>query len=91
MKLITIGLWILLLILQYSLWVGTGSMAEVHHLQQQLSAQQQQINAHKRRNQQLESEIHSLQHQTRAVENRARYELGMVRPGETYYHIVRHE
>ena len=89
MKLITIGLWALLFILQYALWVGTGSMAEVYNLRQQVAMQQQQISAHKRRNQRLETEIHSLQ--TGAIENKARYELGMVRQNETYYQIVRHE
>ena len=90
MKLLTFSLWLVLVILQYPLWIGTGSLADVHNLQQQRTAQQQQIATYTGRNNQLDSEIQSLQQHAGAIENRARYELGLVRPNETYYHIIRH-
>jgi cell division protein FtsB len=90
-KILIGSLWILLLILQYPLWIGTGSFADVYNLQQQLKTQQQQLRAHQQRNQKLSTEIRSLQQQAGAIENRARYELSMVRQGETYIRLIRHE
>ena len=91
MKILISSLWILLLILQYPLWIGTGSFADVYNLQGQLKIQQRQLGAHQQRNQSIGTEIRNLQQQVGAIENRARYELGMVRQDETYIQLIRHE
>ena len=91
MTLLSAGLVIVLLMLHYPLWIGTGSLADVSRLQQQKAEQQQTLAAQHRRNQALLAEIRYLQQQSDAVEARARYDLGLVRPGETYFQLIRHD
>jgi cell division protein FtsB len=74
--------------LQYRLWVGEGSLAEVAGLKHQLAAQQAELDALKARNQSLRDEIDELKKGLAAVEARARDELGMIKDGETYYQII---
>ncbi len=83
------GLIIVLLVLHYPLWIGTGSLADVYRLQQQKAAQYQTLAAQHQRNQALLAEIRYLQQHREAVETRARYDLGLVRPGETYFQLIR--
>lgn len=88
MRWLLIGLVILLVVLQYRLWIADGSFAEQHRLEQQI-AQQQQINKElEARNAVLEKEVLELQSGNKGVEQRAREELGLVREGETFYQIV---
>lgn len=71
--------------LQYRLWVGAGSMADVRQLQQEV-AQQQQINDQKeQRNQTLVNEVLELKQGASTAEQFAREELGMIKKGETFY------
>jgi len=79
---------ILLLLLQYKLWVGDGSLAEVWDLYQQVQAQQQENQALRERNQTLEAEVEDLKRGLGAIEERAREELGMMREDETFYQII---
>jgi cell division protein FtsB len=74
--------------LQYRLWVGEGSLAEVAGLKRQLASQQAELDALKARNQSLRDEIDELKKGLAAVEARAREELGMIKEGETYYQII---
>ncbi len=75
--------------LHYPLWIGVGSLADVHRLQQQQAAQQQTLATQHQRNQALLAEIRYLQQHKEAVGARARYDLGLVRPGETYFQLIR--
>lgn len=71
--------------LQYRLWVGAGSMADVRQLRQEV-AQQQQINDQKeQRNQTLVNEVLELKQGASTAEQFAREELGMIKKGETFY------
>ena len=79
---------LMLLVLQYRLWVGQGSLAEVFRLQQQIEAQEQQLVQMKERNMRLRAEVESLKTGLEAVEARARSDLGMIREGETFYQVV---
>ncbi len=87
-KIYTILLIILLFGLQYRLWIGEGSFAEVHALQQQLAEQQDKLEKLKQRNQALRAEVVSLKHEDTAIEARARTKLGMIRSGETYFQLI---
>ncbi len=78
----------LLFWLQYRLWIGEGSLAEVHHLQREIVAQRQDIAGLRQRNQTLEAEVQDLKHGLEALEERARVELGMIRDGEVFYQVI---
>jgi cell division protein FtsB len=82
---------VMFFILQYRLWVGQGSMAEVFRLQQQINNQQAQLLQKKERNARLRAEVDSLKTGLEAVEARARSDLGMIKDGETFYQIVEPE
>jgi cell division protein FtsB len=79
---------VLLLVLQYRLWFGDGSLAEVHRLEQQVERQRAQNQALRERNRALAAEVRDLKSGLDAVEARARSELGMVGEGETFYQVV---
>ena len=78
---------VLLVILQYRLWIAEGSIAE----QQRLKAQVEEftrVNAElEARNAVLEREVLELQTGNGGVEQRAREQLNLVREGETFYQI----
>ena len=78
----------LLLVLQYRLWVGEGSLAEVHSLREQVEAQEAELDAMRRKNEALQAEVQDLKQGHEAVEERARHELGMVREDETFYQVI---
>ncbi len=78
----------LILGLQYRLWAGEGSFAEVWQLQESV-AEQRELNAHLMlRNQQLDAEVLDLKNGVQAIEERARSELGMIGPNETFFMMV---
>ena len=74
--------------LQYRLWVGNGSLAQVNSLQQQIAEQQGENERLLERNRILEAEVMELKKGMETVEERARHELGMVKEGETLYLIT---
>jgi cell division protein FtsB len=82
MKLVTLGLLLLLALVQAELWAGKGGRSYVVHLQSQLQAQQQANDAARLRNQRLAAEVNDLKEGLEMVEEKARSELGMVKPDE---------
>lgn len=87
MKWLVLVLLLLLGFLQYRLWVGEGSLAQIANLKREIEKQQLD-NAHLRaRNQALASEIEALKNGT-SVEDRARRDMGMIRKDETFVLIV---
>jgi cell division protein FtsB len=88
MKLTTALFVILLILLQYRLWFGNGSLTEVHHLQDQISKVEQENESLKERNLSLAAEVHDLKQGHDAIEERARSEMGMIKYDETFYQIV---
>jgi cell division protein FtsB len=86
-KLLAVLLAGLLALIQYPLWLGHGSWLRVWDLDRQLGLQQE-VNAGKRmRNEGLEAEATDLRDGTLAVEERARYELGMVKQDEIFVQL----
>ena len=81
-------LFLLFLWLQYRLWVGEGSLAEVYNLRNEIEHQQRQLDELRQRNQVLEAEVRDLKTGMEAMEERARTELGMIRDGEVYYQVL---
>ncbi len=87
MRLLFVVLVGLLVLIQYPLWLGQGSWSRVWRLDQSL-ALQREVNAGKRlRNEGLEAEVEDLKSGRSAVEERARYGLGMVKPDEIFVQI----
>ncbi|MBD9423970.1 MULTISPECIES: cell division protein FtsB [unclassified Pseudomonas] len=74
--------------LQYRLWVGEGSLAQVTELKRQIADQQGENERLLERNRILEAEVLELKKGTETVEERARHELGMVKEGETLYQLA---
>lgn len=88
MRILITLLIIVLLTLQYRLWVGEGSLAEVHGLRQEIEAQRAELENLRQRNQALQAEVIDLKQGLDAIEERARSELGMIREGEVFYQVV---
>ena len=88
MRLITLSLAALLLLIQYPLWLGKGGWLRVWDLDNQVVAAQKKNQELKARNDKLDSEVRDLRDGTGAVEERARYELGMIKDGEIFVQIV---
>jgi cell division protein FtsB len=74
--------------LQYRLWVGDGSLAQVNQLQQQIAEQKGENEQLQERNRILEAEVLELKSGMETVEERARHELGMLKEGETLYQLT---
>ncbi len=77
-----------LVLLQYRVWVSGHGMREVTRLRQAVDAQQALNHEQAERNRQLAAEVGDLKGGLRAVEERARSELGMVGSSETFYQVV---
>ncbi|MGH8026447.1 MAG: cell division protein FtsB [Pseudoxanthomonas sp.] len=74
--------------LQYRLWIGEGSWGEVTSLQNQVAHQRRDNQGLQERNNALAAEVEDLKSGEEAVEERARSELGMIKPGEKFYRVV---
>ena len=79
---------LLLVGLQYRLWVGDGSLAQATELRQQIADQQGENQRLLERNRILEAEVRELKKGMETVEERARHELGMLKEGETLYQLT---
>lgn len=88
MRLLTLVLGLLLIGLQYPLWFSDTSLPEAWKLQEKIELQVQQNAQLTDRNKVLESEVYDLKHGLEVVEEKARNELGMIKPDETYYQII---
>ncbi len=88
MRVITLILAVLLLLLQYPLWLGKGGWLKVWDLNRQVEAQQQVNQQTQTRNASLDAEVRDLKQGTEAIEERARSELGMIKNSEVFYQIL---
>jgi len=86
---ILIGILIILLIgLQYKLWLGDGSLSEVVQLSRELDLQKQKLRLLEERNTILEAQVLDLQNGLDAFEEKARNDLGMIKQGETFIQLI---
>jgi len=88
MRLVLILLLILLVWLQFELWVGKGSLTEVRGLRNSIELQKKENEQLKERNEALTAEVKDLKSGLDAIEEQARSEMGMIKKGETFYQIV---
>ncbi len=88
MRLITLALAALLILIQIPLWVGKGGWLRVAEMEGQVSQAQKKTEELKARNAKLDSEVRDLKEGTGAVEERARFELGMIKQNEIFIQIL---
>lgn len=78
---------LLILALQYPLWLGKGGWLRVRELNTQVAAQKEVNAGLKARNAALDAEVRDLKQGTEAIEERARSELGMIRQDEIFFQL----
>ncbi|MGD2141140.1 MAG: cell division protein FtsB [Burkholderiales bacterium] len=88
MRLLTIALILLITAIQYPLWFGKGGWLRVWRLDRQLEEQHAQNEKRALRNAALNAEVLDLKTGLEAVEEHARTELGMIKPGEIFFQIL---
>ncbi len=77
----------LLALLQYPLWFGKGGWLRVWDMERQLGAQRDINETLEQRNAVVDAEVRDLKTGTEAIEERARYELGLVKPDEIFVQV----
>lgn len=88
MRWISILLFALILLWQYPLWLGKGSWFKVWEVDRQLEAQRKVNQQTEIRNSVLDAEVRDLKQGTEAIEERARSDLGMIKPDEVFFQVV---
>ena len=88
MKLLAAVLAALIVAIQVPLWVGRGGWLRVWDVDRQLAAQRAKNAQLEARNGALAAEVRDLKQGLEAIEERARYELGYVRPDEVFFQFV---
>jgi len=88
MKILTAALVTLLVVLQYDLWIGEGSMTAAWRLDNTIAEQQTENARLQVRNETLAAEVNDLKSGSAAIEERARSELGMIKKNETFVQII---
>ncbi|MDQ8033937.1 cell division protein FtsB [Bordetella genomosp. 1] len=88
MRLLFLVLFALVALIQYPLWLGKGGWFKVWDLQRQVAEQRETNEGLRARNAALQAEVRDLETGTGAIEERARGELGMMRDGEVFVHIL---
>ena len=80
---------VLVIALQYPLWLGKGGWLRVWEVDRKLHAQRDTNQELDQRNAGLEAEVRDLKSGNEAVEERARFELGLTKPNEVFVHMPR--
>lgn len=88
MRPIFIILIIALVVLQHKLWLGDGNIIQWIKLEKKLEDHRSENNKLAARNRALEADIKELKSGDQALEEQARYELGMIKQNEVYYQFV---
>jgi len=88
MKILGAILVALIVLIQYPLWLGKGGWLRAWKVERQVDAQKAKNRQLEARNAALAAEVRDLKTGTEAIEERARHELGMLRPDEIFYQYV---
>jgi len=88
MRILSIVLVALIAVLQYPLWLGKGGWLRVWEIDRQVTAQKDANAKVRLRNDALDAEVRDLKQGYDAIEERARYELGMVKQDEIFFHVI---
>lgn len=88
LRYVALILLVLLIALQVKFWVGQGGMTEVWRLEKAVAAQKRENDELRKRNDALIAEVANLKDGEEVIEERARSELGLIKPGEMFYQVV---
>lgn len=88
LKILTIVLFVIFSFLEYRFWCSDDSILKVAKLNNSLASQNAELVVLKGRNQEIAAKINNIKTHASAIEEQARYELGMIRQGEKYYQVV---
>jgi cell division protein FtsB len=88
MKVLAFTLAAFILLLQYPLWLGKGGWLRVWNIDRQVHAQKETNAMLQQRNSALDAEVRDLKQGFDAIEERARYELGMIKQDEIFFQVV---
>ena len=88
MKWLAAVLLVVVVLLQYRLWMSGDGVREVSRLESAVEKQRTDNLALSERNRQLAAEVRDLKSGVTALEERARSELGMIAGNETFYQVV---
>lgn len=88
MKWVALTLLVVLASLQYRMWFGQTSFREIKQQEARIELVKSENAELALRNQKILAEIHDLREGTDAIEERARYQLGMIKEGETFFRIL---
>ena len=88
MKILAFALAGCILLLQFPLWLGKGGWLRVWSLERQVQEQEQTNAALQQRNRALDAEVRDLKQGFEAIEERARYELGLIKQDEIFFQVV---
>jgi cell division protein FtsB len=86
-RILAISFVLLILALQYPMWLGKGGWLQVRELDRQVAAQRQANAELKARNEALDADVRDLKQGFEAIEERARSELGMIRHDEVFFQL----
>ncbi|MFA9461740.1 FtsB family cell division protein [Thiohalorhabdus sp. Cl-TMA] len=89
MRIGVVVLAVLLLGLQYSLWLGERNLRDIWERRAALRDLKETVERFEARNRQLRAEVEDLRREGAAIAERAREDLGMIREGEIFIRIVR--
>ena len=86
---VLIGILVLLFVLlQYAIWAGKNSVLDVFALNATLNELTEENKKLRKRNDRLHTEVIDIKSRLSAIEAHARSELGLVKPGETFFQII---
>jgi cell division protein FtsB len=88
MRIVIYSMLLLLIAIQYPLWLGKGGWLKVYEMEKQLELQQAKNSLLSLRNAKLTGDVKDLKDGTRAIEERARVEHGMLKEGEFFVQIL---
>ncbi len=88
-RFLTVVLTLALLWMQYRLWWGTGSSYDNTRLAEQIALQQKKLDAVAQRNRVLRNDIDNLKKGNEALEELAREQLGLIKPKEHFFRVIR--
>jgi cell division protein FtsB len=88
MKAVMILLTVILVLLQYRLWFSHDGLPAVLYLHRQVEIQRQDNDVLEERNKMLAADVHDLKSGLDALEERARNDMGMIKPRETFFQII---
>lgn len=88
MRPLLIILIIVLSVLQHKLWLGDGNLVQWVSLEKKLADHERENNKLAARNKALEADIKELKNGDQALEEQARYELGMIKEHEVFYQFA---